>query len=75
MYCKTYYIETLLRLNKFCEGTKILNEILKNGNTDARNFPKLMYCLNLYHMSIIKYKQKEYRLSLKRFAEFFKHMK
>jgi len=74
-FCKTYYTQTLLMFEELQNAEIICKEILKDKSIDNRNLSKLMHCMNLYHMSIIKYKQKEYELSLKHFVEFFKHIK
>ena len=54
------------------ENCKLFIDINKNFNIE---YDIWLNSIFYYNMSIIKYKQKEYELSLKHFAEFFKHMK
>jgi tetratricopeptide (TPR) repeat protein len=68
--CKSYYLESLIRLNKLTKAYKVFNK-RSSENIIRRNYNYLQYCITNYHAAIIKYKQFDWDLSLKHFYDFF----
>ena len=67
-------IESEIRLDKLKEACRKCEEGLKMITIGNHNYAKLLFGTNIYHMAIIKYKQKDHTLALKYFFDFFTRM-
>ena len=73
-YNFVYVAESKIRLHNFAEAYKDCVSALQFYDKSNHNYKNLINGYRIYHMSIIKYKQKDYELSLKHFSDFFAHM-